>query len=40
MVTRDGWPLGTDWKIPHLNSRQLEPCPHGTVPALVILHRV
>ena len=28
MVTRDNWcPLGTDWKIPHLNSRQLEPCP-------------
>ena len=26
-MTRDGWPLGTDWKIPHLNSRQLEPCP-------------
>ena len=30
-VTRDNWcPLGTDWKIPHLNSRRLEACPRYT----------
>ena len=36
MVTSDGWPLGTDWKIPHLNSRQLEPCP---MPGVQYQHR-
>ena len=36
MVTSDGWPLGTDWKTPHLNSRQLEPCP---MPRVQYQHR-